>query len=85
MEFLALTCVSSNLSDAGLEIEKIVKHNGSYLCEVPISPKQLMRPRIQSLKKNVEKFSSGSIDVMWPLLSSKIEAEIENLIDSSKN
>jgi len=56
MEFLALTCISSNLSDAGLEIEKIIQHNGSYLCEVPISPKQLMRPRVQSVKKTMENF-----------------------------
>lgn len=77
--------LSSNLSDAGLEIEKIVKHNGSYLCEVPISPKQLMRPRVQSVKKNDGKFSSGSIEAMWPLLPHKLEAEVENLMDSSKN
>ena len=85
MEFLVLTRLSSNLSDAGLEIEKIGKYNGAYRCEVPISPKQFIRPRAQSVKKNDGKFSSGSIAAMWRLLSPKIEAEIENLMDLSKN
>jgi len=77
--------LSSNLSDASFEIEKIIKHKGSYLCEVPISPKQLMRPRVQSVKKNDGKFLSGSIEAMWPLLPPKLEAEIENLMGSSEN
>jgi hypothetical protein len=51
MEFLVLTYLSSNLSDAGSEI---VKYKGTYLCEVPSSPKQFTRPRAQSLKKKID-------------------------------
>jgi len=56
MEFLVLTFLRFNLSDTGLEIEKIVKYNGVRRCEVPISPKQFMCPRIQSVKKTMENF-----------------------------
>ncbi len=73
--------LSSDLNEARKEIEEIIKYKGSYVCEVSISPKQLMRPRVQSIKDADGKFKSGSIERMWPLLSPEIENEINQELD----
>ena len=39
-----------------------------------------MRPRVQSIRDAEGKFSSGSIEVMWPLLSPETEIEINQLL-----
>lgn len=73
--------LSTDLNEARKEIENIIKYKGSYVCEVSISPKQLMRPRVQSIKDADGKFKSGSIDKMWPLISPEIELEINQELD----
>lgn len=78
---LASSHLNSNLNIARKEIEEIIKYKGSYVCEVSLSPKQLMRPRVQSVKDADGNFSSGSLEVMWPFLSPEIEIEINHLLD----
>jgi|688.fasta_scaffold87697_3 acetolactate synthase-1/2/3 large subunit len=73
--------LSTNLKEARKEIEQIIRYQGSYVCEVSISPKQLMRPRVQSIKDADGKFQSGSIERMWPLLPPEIEIEINHGLD----
>jgi len=73
--------LSSDLKKARKEIEQIIKYKGSYVCEVSISPKQLMRPRVQSIKDADGKFQSGSLERMWPLLPPEIEIEINQGLD----
>jgi acetolactate synthase-1/2/3 large subunit len=77
---LASSHLSSDLHIARKEIQEILIHNGSYVCEVSVSPAQLMRPRVQSIRDAEGKFSSGSIEVMWPLLSPETEIEINQLL-----
>ena len=78
---LASSHLSSDLSIARKEIEEIINYKGSYVCEVSVSPKQLMRPRVQSVRDAEGKFSSGSIEVMWPFLSPEIKTEIDQLFN----
>ena len=73
--------LSTDLNEARKEIREIIKYKGSYVCEVSISPKQLMKPRVQSIKDADGKFKSGSIERMWPLLSPEIELEINQELD----
>ena len=73
--------LSFDLHDAQEEIEEIIKSKGSYLCEVLISPKQLMRPKVQSIRDSNGQFKSGSIERMWPLLAPEIEFEINQTLD----
>lgn len=73
--------LSSDLNEARKEIGEILRYKGSYVCEVSISPKQLMRPRVQSIKDAHGKFNSGSIERMWPLLPPEIEIEINQELD----
>ena len=73
--------LSSDLHEARKQIEKIIKYEGSYVCEVSISPKQLMRPRVQSIKDADGKFKSGSLEKMWPSLPPEIEIEINRGLD----
>jgi acetolactate synthase-1/2/3 large subunit len=78
---LASSHLSSDLNIARKEIEEIINYKGSYVCEVSLSPKQLMRPRVQSVKDTDGNFSSGSLELMWPFLSPEIEIEINQLLD----
>jgi acetolactate synthase-1/2/3 large subunit len=78
---LASSHLSSDLSIARKEIQEIIKYKGSYVCEVAVSPKQLMRPRVQSVRDADGKFSSGAIEVMWPFLSPEMEIEINHLLN----
>jgi acetolactate synthase-1/2/3 large subunit len=73
--------LNSDLHEARKQIEEIIKYEGSYVCEVSISPKQLMRPRVQSIKDADGKFKSGSLEKMWPLLPPEIEIEINRGLD----
>jgi acetolactate synthase I/II/III large subunit len=73
--------LNSDLNEARKEIEEIINYKGSYVCEVSISPEQLMRPRVQSIKDADGKFQSGSIERMWPLLAPEIEIEINQGLD----
>lgn len=73
--------LSTDLNEARKEIGEIIKYKGSYVCEVSISPKQLMKPRVQSIKDADGKFKSGSIERMWPLLPPEIELEINQELD----
>jgi acetolactate synthase-1/2/3 large subunit len=79
---LASSHLSSDLSIARKEIEEILEYKGSYVCEVSVSPEQLMRPRVQSIKDADGKFTSGSIEVMWPFLLPETEIEINELLSA---
>jgi acetolactate synthase-1/2/3 large subunit len=81
---LASSHLSSDLSVARKEIQEIINYKGSYVCEVAVSPKQLMRPRVQSVRDADGKFSSGAIEVMWPFLSPETEIEINQLLSIDK-
>lgn len=75
--------LNSNKLNASQEIEMIINSKGAYVCEVPISSKQVMRPRVQSIKQHNGTFTSSSIEHMWPYLSNNIMQEIEDLMNSN--
>jgi acetolactate synthase-1/2/3 large subunit len=73
--------LSSNPTTANEQIRNMLSAQGPVLCEVPISPNQLMRPRLMSVK-NAEtgQFESPALDKMWPELPESIERKLEQAL-----
>jgi len=63
------------------QIHRILNSPGPILCEVPISQEQKMRPRVQSIRDKDGKFSSPSLEVMWPQLSEDLDFQVRRLLD----
>lgn len=73
--------LSGELKKAKDEIQQILSMKGPVLCEVPISPKQLMRPRVMSYRdKDTGVFQSGDLADMWPALPGDVSAKLSGML-----
>jgi acetolactate synthase I/II/III large subunit len=65
------------------QIKRILNSSGPILCEVPISEKQKMRPRVQSIRNKEGKFRSPSLEVMWPPLPEDLDAQVKKILEKN--
>jgi acetolactate synthase-1/2/3 large subunit len=73
----------SDLAEAKKQIREMLSAKGSVICEVPISPNQVMRPRLMSTKNaETDQFESPALDQMWPQLSPRISSRLEKALES---